>query len=77
MVWSLALFVVCAALGIAFIWDVGGFAARLRRQLDWDPVYRALYRRLPWFNRAFGVWCIVFGVGQLIYFYGFTHGMWS
>jgi hypothetical protein len=66
------------AMGIAFIWDVGGLASRMSARLVVrDPVYGALYRRVPWLNRAFGVWCILFSVGELVFFYCFTHGMWS
>jgi hypothetical protein len=35
---------------------------------------RAWYRRLPpWYFRAFGVWCFVFGIGQLIFVIATLH----
>jgi len=69
--------VVCVAMGVTFIWDVGGLASRMRARLDWDPGYRALYRRVPWMDRVIGVWWIAFGIGQLIYVYGLTYGKWK
>jgi hypothetical protein len=79
LLYPVLLFVFGIAMGIGFIWDVGGPASRMRAQMharsQWDPAYRAFYR--PWWPTAFGVWSIVFSVGELVYFYGFTHGMWS
>jgi hypothetical protein len=78
LIYPVLLFVFCIASGIAFIWNIGGLATRMRASLERDPKYVALFGRLPWLPRAFfGAWCIVFGIGQLIYFYGFTHGKWG
>jgi hypothetical protein len=75
LIYSVLLFVFGIAMGIGFIWDIGGVASRMHAQLERDPKYDGLYK--PWWPRAFGVWAILFSVGQLVYFYGFTHGMWS
>jgi hypothetical protein len=55
--------------------DVGGLATTMRARLDAMPILGASHRRLPsWAFRAFGVWCIVFGIGQLIFVYAIVHG---
>lgn len=78
MLYSILLFVFSFAMGIAFIWDVGGVASRMSARLvARDTVYAALYRRAPWLNQAFGIWCILFSIGELVYFYGLIHDMWS
>jgi len=78
LIYSVLLLVFGVAMGTTFIWDLGGMASRMSTRLvARDPDYAALYRRMPWLNRAFGVWSIVFSVGQLVYFYGFTHSIWS
>jgi hypothetical protein len=39
----------------------------MRTDLDERPNVGGLYRRLPsWTFRAFGIWAVVFGIGQLI-----------
>lgn len=60
----------CFAMGATFFWDLGGLATRMDERLQAMPGYGALYRRLPmpsWAFRAFGIWCVVFGIGQFIY----------
>jgi hypothetical protein len=65
------------AIGIAFIWDIGGLASKMRVRAEESPVSGGLYRRMPsWAFRAFGVWWIICGIGWLIYAYGLTHGEW-
>lgn len=62
-------------MGAVAIWDVGGMATAIRARLETRPVVGGWYKRLPpWAFRAFGVWCVVFGVGQLVYVYAITHG---
>jgi hypothetical protein len=69
------LLVVAAAMGVVAIWDVGGLATTMRARLEAMPVLGASYRRLPsWTFRAFGVWCFVFGIGQLVFVYITVHG---
>jgi hypothetical protein len=69
MVGSVALLVLAVAMGVMCIWDVGGRATFVRERLEERSIMRAWYRRLPpWYFRAFGVWCFVFGIGQLIFF---------
>jgi hypothetical protein len=47
----------------------------MRARLEAMPVLSPSYRRLPsWTFRAFGVWCFVFGIGQLIFVYITVHG---
>jgi hypothetical protein len=54
--------------GVVAIWDLGGLASTVRERRSAMPVLGASYRRLPsWAFRAFGIWCILFGIGQLIY----------
>ena len=78
LLYPVLLFVFSFAIGIALIWDVGGVASRMSAQLvARKPVYAALHRRAPWLNQAFGIWCILFGIGELVYFYGLAHDMWS
>jgi hypothetical protein len=69
MVGSVIFLVLAVAMGVVCIWDVGGAATAVRQRLDERSMMRAWYRRLPpWYFRAFGVWCFVFGIGQLIFF---------
>jgi hypothetical protein len=64
---SVVLLVLAVAMGVAFIGDVGGTATKMRSRLETRSMMRAWCKRLPpWTFRAFGVWCIVFGIGQLI-----------
>jgi hypothetical protein len=75
MVPSVVLLVVAVAMGVVFIWDVGGAATAMRARLETKSPMGALYKRLPpWTFRAFGVWCIVFGIGQLIFVIATVHG---
>ena len=68
MAGSVVLLVLAVAMGVVFIGDVGGTATKMRSRLEERSMMRAWYRRLPpWTFRAFGVWCVVFGIGQLIY----------
>jgi hypothetical protein len=68
MAGSVVLLALAVAMGVVFIGDIGGRATRLRSRLETRSMMRAWYKRLPpWTFRAFGVWCIVFGIGQLIY----------
>jgi len=77
LVYSALLFVFGVAMGVTFIWDIGGMATRLREQeIGKGGISTALFKRAPWMPRAFGVWAIVFGIGQLIYVYGLTHSYW-
>ena len=65
---SVLLLVLAVAIGVVSIWDVGGVVTAMRARLEAMPVLGASHRRLPsWVFRAFGVWCIVFGVAQFIY----------
>ena len=73
MIGVLLFFVMAEAMGVAFFWDVRGFASLMRRRMEAGP-FGGLYRRLPsWTYRAFGVWCFAFGFGQFAYFYAITH----
>lgn len=77
MIVPVLFFVAAVAMGATFIWDIGGLASKMRADLDESPLHGALHRRLPsWAYRAFGVWCIIFGTGVLVYFYGLAHGAW-
>lgn len=68
MVGSVVLLVLAVSMGVVCIWDIGGAATAMRVRLEERSVMRAWYRRLPsWTFRAFGVWCVVLGIGQLIY----------
>ena len=72
---SVLLLVLAVAIEIVAIWDLGGLASTVRERLSATPVLGASYRRLPpWAFRAFGIWCILFGIGQLIYVYAMLHG---
>jgi hypothetical protein len=72
---SVILLVLAVAMGVVAIWDVGGLASTVRERLSAMPVLGASYRLLPsWAFRAFGVWCVLFGIGQLIYISVFLHG---
>ena len=65
---SVLLLVLSVAMGAVAIWDFGGLATTVRRRLSAMPVLGALYRRTPsWAFRAFGVWYILFGIGQLMF----------
>lgn len=75
MAGSALLLVLAVAMGVVAIWDLGSLATAIRARLDPMPVLGASYRRLrPWVFRAFGVWCIVFGIVQFIYAYATVHG---
>jgi hypothetical protein len=68
------LLVVAVAMGVVAIGDLGGLATTIRARLDAMPMLGASYRRLPSrVIRAFGVWCILFGIGQLILVSAITH----
>ena len=46
----------------------------MRARLEERSVMRAWYKRLPpWTFRAFGVWAVVFGIGQLIFVIATLH----
>lgn len=69
MAGSVAILVVALAMGSVFIWDIGGFATRMREGLD-HGIGGRLYRRLPrWTMRAFGYWCVLLGIGQFVVIY--------
>jgi hypothetical protein len=69
------LLVLAVAMGVVAVWDLGGLATTMRTRLDALPLLGASYARLPsWTFRAFGVWCIVFGIGQLIFVFAITQG---
>jgi hypothetical protein len=73
MAGSFVLLVVALAMGAALIWDIGGFATRMRQGLE-NGIGGELYRRLPqWTLRVFGYWCVLFGFGQLVLIYAITH----
>jgi hypothetical protein len=75
MAGSVVFLVLAVAMGAVCIWDLGGAATAVRARLEERSVMRAWYRRLPpWTFRAFGVWCVVFGIGQLIYVIATVHG---
>jgi len=72
---SVFLLVLALMMGVTAIWDLGGLATGVRARLDAAPLLGGAYRRLPpWTFRAFGIWCIVFGIGQLIFVATLTHG---
>jgi energy-coupling factor transporter transmembrane protein EcfT len=72
---SVVFLLVALAMGVVFIWDVGRVATAMRARLEERSMMRAWYKRLPpWTFRAFGVWCVVFGIGQLIFFIATVHG---
>ena len=61
-------------IGVVAIWDVGGLATTMRNRLEGLPLLGGSYGRLPsWMFRAFGVWCVAFAVGQLVYVYVVVH----
>jgi hypothetical protein len=65
---SAVLLVFGVLMGAALIWDLGGFASRMREGLEGQALGGVLYRRLPtWTLRAFGIWCVIFGIGQFFY----------
>ena len=70
MIGSAILLLFCLAMGATFFWNLGGSATRMDKRLQAMSGYGPLYRRLPmpsWAFRAFGIWCVVFGIGQFIY----------
>jgi hypothetical protein len=72
---SVLLLVLALAMGATAIWDLGGLATAVRARLEALPMLGASYKRLPsWALRAFGVWCFVFGVAQVIFVSAITHG---
>ena len=75
MVGSGLLLVLAVGMGVVAIWDVGGLATAIRARFELMPILGASYRRLPsWVFRLFGIWCIVIGIGQLIFVYAIMHG---
>ncbi len=55
----------CVAIGVVLVTDSGGLASRMLYRLRGQPVTGRLYARMPvWVMRAFGVWAIIFGLGQ-------------
>lgn len=63
------LLVFSVVIGIAFILDLGGIGSRLRERLENRYRDGEFYERMPrWAMRAFGIWCVVIGIGQFIYF---------
>jgi hypothetical protein len=65
---SAVLLVFGVVMGTVFIWDLGGFASRMRQRLEERSFDGAFYRRMPaWALRAFGIWAMVFGIGQFVY----------
>jgi hypothetical protein len=71
MAFPLVLLVFAVAIGVVNIWDVGGLASKMRARLE----ARRYYPPIPsWWERVFGVWCFVFGIGQLIFFIATAHG---
>jgi hypothetical protein len=74
MIPSVVLLVIALGMGAVFIWDIGGRASAMRARLEERSVMRAWYKRLPpWTFRAFGVWAVVFGIGQLIFVIATLH----
>ena len=74
MIPSAVLLAFAVLMGIVFIWDLGGLARRMRESLAGLPLGGALYRRMPtWTLRAFGVWWVIFGIGQFVYFLEGAH----
>jgi len=70
MAFSVVLLVLAVAMGVVNMWDVGGLASKMRARLE-----AGRYPRMPsWWERVFGVWCFVFGIGQLIFFIATAHG---
>ena len=54
MAFSVVLLVVAVAMGVVFIWDVGGAATAMRARLEAKSMMGAWHRRLPpWTFRAF------------------------
>ena len=73
MVWSVLLLMFALVMGVVAIWDVGGLTSRMRSRLEAGS-FGAVYERLPsWTFRAWGVWCVLFGLGQLIFVFATTH----
>jgi hypothetical protein len=72
---SVVFLVFAVGMGVVFIWDVGGAASAMRGRLEAKSRMRAWYKRLPpWTFRAFGVWSVVFGIGQLIFVIATVNG---
>jgi hypothetical protein len=70
LVGSVVLLVLGLVMGAVAIWDVRGLASSMRGRLEERSVIGAAYKRMPsWTFRAFGVWCVVFGVGQFAIVY--------
>lgn len=58
----------CAVTGAVFLFDLGGFASRMRQGIEQQRPFGAAHQRLPaWTFRAFGAWCVVFGIGMFIF----------
>jgi hypothetical protein len=65
---SAVLLVLAVAMGVVCIWDIRGRASTMRARLEARSIMGAWYKRLPsWSFRVFGVWCLVCGVGQLLF----------
>jgi hypothetical protein len=65
---SAVLLVFGVLMGTALIWDLGGFASRMRQGLEGLSLGGMFYRRMPnWTIHAFGIWCVIFGIGQFVY----------
>jgi hypothetical protein len=65
---SVVFLVFAVGMGVVFIWDVGGAATAMRARLEAKSRMAAWYKRWPpWAFRAWGVWAVVFGIGQLIF----------
>jgi hypothetical protein len=58
---QLILMVLCVAYGVVLFTNSGGLASRM---LDGLRQHRVYARTPVWTMRAFGVWVIVFGIGQ-------------
>jgi hypothetical protein len=64
LIGSAVLLAFAVAMGVVNLWDAGGLASKMRERLEdrgwWMP---------SWWERVFGVWCFVFGIGQFIFLY--------
>jgi hypothetical protein len=67
---SAVLLVFAVAMGVALLWDPGGIAGRWRQGMERQAERAIVSQRIPagWTLRAFGIWCVAFGIGQFIYF---------
>jgi hypothetical protein len=68
LVIALVFLVFGVAMGVVLIWDIGGVATRMRAEAEEQPFTGSLMKRMPsWTFRAFGIWCVAFGVGFCIW----------